>query len=127
MFTLPPAAYTYFDDYLQQCAVAVSPTPDSQGIYILGDPFLRTFTTTFDYKEEEMELGINANAPDGVTIEKKLSTWAIFGIVAASIFVVALLVLAGYFCYKRRKRNIAAHSHKIGGGGKGSYKSAWAG
>ena len=75
----------------------------------MGDPFLRTFTTTFDYAEQKMELGINGNAPDGVQIEKKLSTWAIFGIVVACLSVVVLIAVALYFCYRRRKLNNAAH------------------
>ena len=129
MFTLPPEAYTYEDDETGSttCYVAVNSLPDNNGIYILGDPFLRTFTTTFDYSEKKMELGININAPEGTKIESKLSTWAIFGIVSACIVVVALILLAIYFCYRRRKRNIAAHSHKIGGGKNNTYKNVWKG
>ena len=76
-----------------------------------------------------MELGLNINAPEGAKIEKKLSTWAIFGIVVACLAVVILIAVAGYYCYKKRKRTIAMHSHKIGGGSssKGTYKNAWQG
>ena len=124
---MPPEAYTYYDNQTDICNVAVNSLPDSNGIYILGDPFLRTFTTTFDYSEQKMVIGKNINSPHGTKIRSKLSPWAIFGIVVACLVVVALIALAVFCCYRRRKRNIAAHSHKIGGGGNSSYKSVWTG
>ena len=117
-FTLPPAAYTVDiegDDGTKVCYIAVNALPDDQGLYILGGPFLRSFTTTFDYSDQSMELAINTNAPSGVKIAKKLSTWAIIGIVAACVVVVIVLAVVAYLCYKKRKRTMKGRSHVIGG------------
>lgn len=44
---------------------------------MLGDVFIRNFYTTFDYKAGTVSFAVSTNAPAGVKIEKKLSTWAI--------------------------------------------------
>lgn len=70
-------------------------------MYILGDPFLRTFPTTFDYKRNKMELGISIYATDA-TINTVLTGWAKFFIVIACLFVVSLLTL---YVYRKHRRN----------------------
>ena len=77
---------------------------DQQGIYILGDPFLRTFTTTFDYKEKKMDVAININAPSGARIVSKLSYLEIFFIVVACLLVAGCLGLCGYCIWKKNKQ-----------------------
>ena len=87
------------------CQVAIASLPDKQGIYILGDPFFRAFTTTFDYDDNKMKVGINPNAASYVTIYTVMTNWAKFGIVVACLFVLGLLATAAYFIYKKCKRD----------------------
>ena len=73
-FTMPPSTYTFNledPDTLESiCIVAISSLPEDQSVHILGDPFLRTFTTTFDYGTQQMGLALNINAPEGAKIEE---------------------------------------------------------
>ena len=64
-YTITPQGYTLSNGDLDghKCAIAVSYGPDSQGIYILGDTFLRNFVSTYDYKKNKVELSVNINAP----------------------------------------------------------------
>ena len=71
----------------------------------MGDTFLRNFVSTYDYKNGKVILGINVNAPDGVSITKKLSPLQITGIVAASILALALIALMIWCCCKKCKKN----------------------
>ena len=123
MFTLPFEGYAFDAEDSSgaaQCIIAVNHVSDSSGLYILGDPFLRTFTTTFDYKNGKMEVGINTNAPAGTKIEKKLSTWVIFGIVVAAFILVAIIGVAIFYFYKRCRRNTVEYR-------RGSYREVWSG
>ena len=56
-FTIPPAGYT--SDVDGGCLIAVSYISDSQGLYILGDTFLRNFVSTYDYEKKKIDLGVN--------------------------------------------------------------------
>ena len=53
VFNITPQYFTYnrlnvsSEKYF--CQITVSALPDEDGIYILGDPFLRAFTTNFDF------------------------------------------------------------------------------
>ena len=55
VFNITPQYFTYnrlnVTSNKHFCQVAVSALPDEDGIYILGDPFLRAFTTNFDFEE----------------------------------------------------------------------------
>jgi len=68
-YTIPPQAYTLSNGDLQGhlCSVAVSYSPDSLGLYILGDVFLRQFVSTYDYKNKKIKFAINTNALTGVS------------------------------------------------------------
>ena len=105
--------------------MAISSMHDSQGIYILGDPFLRTFTTTFDYREKIMLVGINANAPSGARIVSKLSYLEIFCIVLACIVVAGAVGLCGFCIWKKNKLRREARMNQVGGGAQGGYKGVW--
>ena len=69
-------------------------------MYILGDPFLRTFPTTFDYTNNVMELGISIHAPDA-SIHKVLTNWGKFFIVVVAIVLFLLVVTALYKLYRK--------------------------
>ena len=64
-YTIQPEGYTLNNDLDNHaCSIAVTSIPDSQGIVILGDTWLRNFVSTYDYKAEAAEaLG------DGVTLD----------------------------------------------------------
>ena len=95
---------------------------DSQGIYILGDPFLRTFTTTFDYSGKLMDVGINVNAPSGAKITAKLSYLEIFFIVVGCLLVVACVGAVGYCILEKNKQKKMKERKMLGQGG---YKGVW--
>ena len=74
-YTISPEGYTFSGDNIKKylCTVAISYNDDKQGIFILGDTFLRSFVSVFDYNDNSMLLGVNSNAPEGTKIEWKLS------------------------------------------------------
>ena len=56
---MPPESYLLADpDDAYKCLLMIAPSNYS---HILDDPFLRTFTTTYDYKGNKMEIGVNIN------------------------------------------------------------------
>ena len=91
----------------------------------MGDPFLRTFTTTFDYSGKAMDVGINVNAPSGAKIVKKLSYLEIFFIVVGCLLVVACLGAIGYCIWKKNKQKKERKMLQVGGSGQGGYKGVW--
>ena len=64
---------------------------------------MRNFVTTFDYDNYQIELTKNIYAPDGVSVEWKLSGWMIFGIVVGSLVFIALVTWLILCCCKRQK------------------------
>ena len=103
VFTIPASEYT-FDRYNYTgkhffCQVAINALSDRAGMYILGDPFLRTFPTTFDYANNKMELGISVHAPHA-QIHTVMTNWGKFFLTAAIIILVVLILAALYkLCY----------------------------
>ena len=114
-YTLPPEAYTFSaadTRYQNLCTVAVTYTDSSSGIYILGDTFMRNFVTTFDYDNYQIEMTKNIYAPDGVSVEWKLSGWMIFGIVVGGLVFIALVTWLILCCCKRQKAKKAKKNRK---------------
>jgi hypothetical protein len=115
MYTIPPEGYSLpywsvFGPNYPLCVLAVGYFPDSVGMYILGEPFLRNFVATFDYVANTMTFAVNAYAPAGTTITSNwsspstgLSTAAVVGIISAFVIVVGVVV--GIIVYKRNKKN----------------------
>lgn len=103
-YIIPPAGYL-IDNYDGdgQCVIAVSFISDSNNMYILGDPFIRSFFTSFDYKQKRVLLAVSANAPDGTRIDRGqiLNGWQIFGIFIA-ITIGALMLCIGSWCFVTR-------------------------
>lgn len=105
-YTLPPEAYTFTSSSqfsFRKCTVAISYSDDSSGIYILGDTFMRNFVTTFDFKNEEMRMAINVEAPAGVKVEYKMSGWKIFLIIVGCLIGLGLIIWITICLCKRRK------------------------
>ena len=52
-YTITPDGYTFSGDNIRKykCTVAVSFNDDHQGLFILGDTFLRNYVSTFNYKD----------------------------------------------------------------------------
>ena len=117
-YTLPAASYMFDrgNIYQKKCTIGISYTDSTSGVYILGDTFLRNFVTTFDYNNSEMELVINVNAPDGVEIMYKMSTWKIFMIVLGCLVALALLIWMVICCCKKCRKNKTKKAYvSIGG------------
>ena len=109
VFVLSPRDYT-FDRFDWQtgktfCQVTVVALPDSQGLYILGDPFMRSFTTTFDYQNNKMELSLNPSPTNGASAYTVMTNLTKFLIVLAVLLVLGILGVLCYFCYKKCKRD----------------------
>ena len=106
MFTTTDGSGNY------QCNVAVSYMDD---ISILGDTFMRNYLTTFDYKNEQVQLSINVNAPSNVKIGSKPNTQdgdssdsanvgAIVGIIIAVLITLIVLAYLSYCCIQKEKK-----------------------
>lgn len=67
-YVIPPQGYLLDSYGGHTCAIAVSYVLDSYNMYILGDPFIRSFYTTFDYGNNKIMLAVNVNAPEGTMI-----------------------------------------------------------
>lgn len=102
-YTIPPEGYLIENTLGHLCVVGISPISDSQGMYILGDVFLRNFYTTFDFGSNDLRLAINANAAQEVYIETVLSGWAIFGIILACLVGLSLIILL-VLCIIKKQR-----------------------
>jgi len=72
-YTIPPEGYTLSNVLRHECVIAISWMTDDSGLYILGDSFLRNFVSTYDFKNNEVVLMVNPNAPAGVLIEEVVS------------------------------------------------------
>ena len=74
-YTITPDGYTFSGDNIKKykCTVAISYNDDKQGLFILGDTFLRNFVSTFNYKDGFVQLGVNVNAEKTTQIEWKIS------------------------------------------------------
>ena len=69
----------------------------------MGETFLRTFPTTFDYQNNRMELGINVFADDAEVVWV-LPNWLKFTIFLASLLSALLVLVIGSAAYQKYKR-----------------------
>lgn len=123
VFTLPPKAYLVDDILTFSCGVVIASTGDYSSPYIMGDTFMRNFYVTFDFKNEKMELAVSANAPRGVTMEKKLwlkaVCWTAFALFILIIIICCLKSCYNKCCREAKKKTIWIRSGTaIGGDGK---------
>ena len=109
-YKIPPEGYTFSGDNVKKylCTIAISFNDDKQGIFILGDTFLRNFVSVFDYNDNSIHLGVNAYAPEGTTIEWKLSDKKIALLVVAVIMTFLAIGMVVKFCMILCKREEAA-------------------
>ena len=66
---------------------------------------MRAFTTTFDYTNNMIELGINPEAAEYVSVHTVLTDSERLGIAAISIVGFLILATVAYYCYKKWKRD----------------------
>ena len=83
-----------------KCTIMVSYLSDSQGIYILGDTFLRNFYTTFDLMNNQVQLAVSINAPKGTRVYSEKPGWLIFLYFLSCVIIFSLCCIA--FCFTRR-------------------------
>ena len=74
---------------------------------------MRNFVTKFDYEDETIELRVNANAPAGITVDFKLTTWQIFGVVVACLVFIAIVAWLIICCCKRQKRQALKRNYQV--------------
>ena len=99
-YKIPPEGYTFSGDNVKKylCTVAISFNDDKQGIFILGDTFLRNFVSIFDYNDNSIHLGVNANAPEGTSIKWELSNKKIALLVVAVMMTFLAICMVVKFC-----------------------------
>lgn len=64
------------------CTVLVSSIAASNGLIILGDPFIRSHYVSIDYTALTVSLATTSNPPE---LKSALSFWAIYGVMFVSI------------------------------------------
>jgi len=82
------------------CTIMVGYLNDSQGIYVLGDTFLRNFYTSFDLTNNQVRIAVSKNAPPGTLVYSELSFWLIFIYFTSAVAGLTLCCVA--FCFMRR-------------------------
>ena len=87
-----------------KCVLMVSYVSDNQGLYILGDTFLRSFYTTFNFKLNQLQMAVSAKAPEGTLIKQMIPGWVCFMYFLAVVIGVSLLCAAGCQIRKRSCR-----------------------
>ena len=73
-------------------------------MYILGDPFLRNFYTTFDYEDNQMSLAVSSTAALGTTITRYYSV-AVIALFVMIVLMVVVIISVLLFWLWRRKQN----------------------
>ena len=104
-FTIPPAAYAVDNMLGNACTIAVSYSSNDSNPFIFGDPFLRSFYTTFNFKDNRVETAVSIHALAGTTMTSVMATKIIIGIVFGIFFGLLFIFLGTcYYCkYKKRK------------------------
>jgi len=111
LYTIPPKGYmlnnTSYNGFSHKCMIMLGHLSDSQGIYVLGDTFLRAFYTTFDLTNSQIILSVNRNAAIGTLVSTETSSWLYFAYFTSVVAGLTLCCIA--FCFTRRciqrKRN----------------------
>lgn len=107
-YVITPQGYTLSNGDLDghACSVAVSYSADSQGLYILGDTFLRNFVSTYDFKKKTVRLAVNKNAPVGTAAIAHFSTMNMIYVIAGSVVGLLILIcICKKCCGKKKKKN----------------------
>jgi len=117
-FTIPPAAYAIDNILGNACTLGVSYSSDDYNPFIFGDPFLRSFYTTFNYKDNRVETAVSIHAVPGTIITAVMATKIIIGITFGVFFGALFIILALCYYYKYKKRKAL----EIGGDGSGRTK-----
>jgi hypothetical protein len=99
-YTIVPEGYTLSNSLGHPCVVAVQPTTDVSGMYVLGDTFLRNFLAKFDFKQKTVSFSVNSLSPAGTMAVAHMSTFVLTWIIVGSVVFVGLL--AGAFIWARK-------------------------
>jgi len=98
-YNIPPLGYMLTPDakYLEKCIVPIASVPNSEGIAMLGDTFMRNYYTVFNFSENTVKMAPNkANAwadPNWTPADTGLGTMVIILIVVGCLVLLILLVL----------------------------------
>lgn len=89
---MPPRAYVLTPNpkmYKEKCLIPVSPLPDSAGLAILGDTFIRNYYTSFDYDKNTVSFAPNAAHEFGAVVQ---------GDESFLVFIFAILIMLLFTC-----------------------------
>jgi hypothetical protein len=115
-YVITPQGYTLSNGDLDghKCAVAVSYSADSQGLYILGDTFLRNFVSTYDYKKKAVRLAVNVNAPVGTSAIAHDNPMELIFIAAGGIIgLIVLYCIIKNCCCKKKKSKSSVDKNRL--------------
>lgn len=102
-YTIPPEAYTISDGLLggHACSVAISYSDDAMGLYILGDSFLRSFVSSYDYDNKKIRFAQNKNAYPGTLMVHNPTELNMLLIIGLALGAILLM----YCCCKKKKED----------------------
>ena len=89
---MPPRAYVLKPNpkmYKEKCLIPISPLPDSAGLAILGDTFIRNYYTSFDFDKNTVTFASNAAHEFGAVVGKDESFF---------VFIFAILIILVFTC-----------------------------
>lgn len=115
-YVITPAGYTLSNGDLDghACSIAVSYSADSQGLYILGDTFLRNFVSTYDYKKKAVRLAVSSYAPPGTSaVAHDNPMEIIFIAVGALIGLIVLFCICKNCCFKKKKNKSSVDKDRL--------------
>jgi hypothetical protein len=102
-YTMPPRAYVLKPNpkmYKEKCLIPISPLPDSAGLAILGDTFIRNYYTSFNFDKNTVTFASNAAHEFGAVVS--LNDSFFFFIFAIVIILLFTCICVGFNRYKVR-------------------------
>jgi len=102
-YNIPPLGYmlTPGPNYAEKCIVPIASAPDSEGIAMLGDTFMRNYYTVFNFSKNTVQMApnkANAWADPNWAPSSGLGTMVIILIVVGSLVFLILLIVLIYKC-----------------------------
>lgn len=108
-FSVPPEDYLldYSEADVSYCILGIS--AGDFGIYILGDAFLRSYLTVYDFTNEQVGIAIHRHSNAYVDKHPERRKWQLPLIVTVTILFAVILLIFLYKCYKNSqiKRQLA--------------------
>ena len=91
-------------DFVDTCIFGVMPLPSLVGqmkMFLLGDVFLRSFYSVYDFEGQSVKLGVNQHAKEWASMRKRDPAW--FNALVFSIFFLCASIMLSYVYYMMTK------------------------